>query len=1132
MITHLRLHSEYSLTHGLIRLGGDREIGKLARDRGIGAVALTDTNNVCGAIKHYRSCVRHGIKPILGCHALFRRNELGFSATLLAMDTKGYRNLSRLLSEAQTQGDGRIDTHGLTPSLTEGVIMLAGFESDVCALLSQGKAELAQDQLETWKGLFPDGRFACEISFGVSESRDNHSLVLAKQAAEASVPCVAAHPVCFPDKKDFDAHEVRTCIANSEKLDDKRRDRPYSNKQYLLSAKEMRTNFSMFPEALENAAEIARRCNFDFHLKNKPQYPRVPGVNQDEVDERIRESAAKNLEKRLGKKASDAYHKRLEDELAVITSKGFSGYFLIVAELVGFAKDNDIPVGPGRGSGAGSLVAYCLGITDVDPIKYDLLFERFLNPERTALPDFDIDFCRDRREEVIDHARKLYGKDCVSQVITFGTLRAKAVVRDVCRVLGMPYGTGDWISRLIPDRLYITLQEARSEVSDLDKALKEDENLERMWEFSLALEGITRQGSTHAAAVLITPEPLVNYCPLIKVGDKNKSHAISQFDKEAVEAIGLIKFDILGLKNLTMIHMAEKMIAREIPGFSLGKIDLDDDKMFEVYRSGGTVGVFQCESPGMVRLIKRIRPRSIGDIAVSISLFRPGALNTKMDEKYLDGRDNQEKIVYPHESVQDILSPTYGAMIYQEQPMRISQDLAGFSLAKADLMRAAIGKKDAKAMAALEEEFIGGSQEKLGRRKSKKLFEEIKEFAGYGFNKSHAICYALISLQTAYLKANHKSVFYASSLATWQDDPKTQAMLLRDARNHGTKVLLPDINKSDALFSPVSGTSLRYGLGSVRGVGSACAEQIVGSRKAKGDYKNMDDLCIRSCNLNRYGLENLVSSGALDMLAGQEDPCAGRALLYEDIAGALESASIAASNANQDSLFEGNGAPARTLVSAAKPWSKHSLLIRELMSLGATISGRFTDALAHFGKLFRKVKEVEGCQDNESGKWVGEVSKVITNTRIRKQGREVFELDDGFVCEVVADASILKEKGISLADPGLVLVVSGDVKRTPGFRARISANSIENFDSWLERHLETVSIDVANSSSDDFDWLLWMLGENDKKGWSNVEIKLGGKKGNVTIDTGKRHAIDLEAFGSIHNRFGDKSVEVFTRRLA
>ncbi len=1140
MIPHLRFHSEYSFTHGLIRLSGEREIGKLAAERGIAAVALTDSNNVCGAIPHYKSCLRHGVKPILGCHARFRRGEETFSSTLLCMDEGGFRSLSKLLTKAQLEGDGSVDADRVSAAEVEGLTMLTGYGGDVSGAIMMDRKQRAQELIRFWQGLFPDGRLACELSFCGREGEDGASRMLAALAMEEKVPCAAAHPALFADPDDYGAHEVRHCIANALKLDDPNRARPYSRGQHLPDAAEMEQTFGKWPEALENAAEIARRCNYDFGLQGKPQFPKLPGVDSDKADARLRELAEKGLEGKLPQGADDAardgYASRLAHEIEVITGKGFSDYFLIVADLVGHARESGIPVGPGRGSGAGSLVAYSLGITDVDPIEHGLLFERFLNPERTAMPDFDIDFCKDRREQVIGHARKLYGEDCVSQVITFGSLKAKAVVRDVCRVLDMPYSTGDTISRLIPDQLNITLGEAREDVEELDKMIEGDEDIDRLWQFSRQLEGLPRQGSTHAAAMLIAPRPLVEFCPLIKVGDREKAHAVSQYDMGSVEAVGLLKFDILGLKNLTMIDTAERMIREREPGFSMAKADLSDDALFDLYRNGRTVGVFQCESQGMVKLIRDIGPRSIEDIAVSISLYRPGALNTGMDEMYLKNRDDQSRVTYPHPSVREILEPTYGAMIYQEQPMRISQELAGFTLARADVMRAAMGKKDPEKMAELEEDFVSGCVDggKLPAGEAKALFEKIKEFAGYGFNKSHAIAYAKISLQTAFLKARHTAEFFASSLATWNDDPKTQRMLLRDAEASGVRVLPPDINKSGVHYEPVTGESytIRFGLGSVRAVGVGCAEDIVADRQREGDYGNMDELCRRVPSLSKKGLENLVFAGAVDGMLGEGDsPCAMRAALRGEVEGAFETAAHANQNANQENLFGAAAPPAprRSSANGNDPWTMRKLLINEMESLGTTISGKFTDSLSILSNGnggFRKLSDLESGGE---GSWAGTVTRVLTSSRMRKTGRDVFLLDDG---ELEREVQTRSENiaAPSLSEPGQVLVVSGKADPpSDRFNARISANKVMTLDQWLSERVRSVAIRVPGNgrgpSEAELDWLLSAL-RGSKKGRAKVYFNVDEDKASVPVDTNMTLELDSELLETIRDRFGQDALKI------
>ncbi|MBF2735950.1 MAG: DNA polymerase III subunit alpha [Betaproteobacteria bacterium AqS2] len=1136
-IPHLQCHSEFSLTHGIIRLNKkhERSLGALAAARNIPAVALTDTNNVYGAIQHYESCVDNGVKPILGCQAAFGAAGAEFHATLLCEDKDGFVSLSKLLTAAQKDGGGRIDPAALRPEDCRGLIMLSGYGGDAALALRQRRAAEAQRLIERWLALFGREHLALQLSFGGRKAEDATSLRLAELAAANELPIVAAHPILYPDPEDFEAHDVRACIANTWAVDDESRPRPHSKRQHMPDAAEMRQLFKDFPEALANAREIALRCNYDFGVNAAPLFPKIPGTAAGEAAAALRDAAAKGLDALPALAAKkERYAERLERELGVIIAKGFADYFLIVADLARFAKAEGIPIGPGRGSGAGSLVAYALGITATDPIRYGLLFERFLNPERTSLPDFDIDFCKDRRDEVIEHARATYGEDCVAQVITFGSLKARAVVRDVARVLGLGYGQGDALARLIPEAIGITLEQARADSKDLDRLLAGGGH-EQLWRYCLALEGLPRQASTHAAAILIAPRPLVEFCPVTAVGDSKKVRLVSQYDKDCAEKIGLIKFDILGLKNLTMIDGAVRLIReRTDPDFAIEKIDLEDPKAYEVYRRGDKVGIFQCESRGMVELIRRIVPRTVEDIAIAISLYRPGALNNDMDEKFLANRGSAEEIVYEHPKMEAILAETSGAMVYQEQVMLLTRALAGFSLAEADTLRAAMGKKDAAVMATLRKKFIAGGAKQLGEDRAIKMFEEIKEFAGYGFNKSHAIAYALLSVQTAFLKANHPVEFFTAALSAFDGDVRGQEALLRDIKSKEhpeVGILPPCVNESAAAFSiaksPKRGPGLiRYGLASIRAVGSAAAAAIVEARAA-GPYRDLDDLCQRvpAALLNRRALESLVDAGACDALLPQvEDIGKRRAALAASVAAAVEEAEHRLRNANQDSLFGGGDAAAAPprRPPDVKAWSPQKLLAGEHQALGTTLSGEFSDVLQRLraaggGRNWRAVKTVADMPNGAAGTWIGHVARRVTSARLRSQGKEVFILDDG---DATAEVRVARElvRSIKLEAPGNIVVVRGEVDSDERriYQPGIQASGVQLLDDWL-RSVRRVTVDCAKE--EDLDWCLENLQANSGKGCA-LRFVLHRDGAAVAVDTGAAVPIDVELFERAYSKLG------------
>ena len=1128
----LRCHSEYSFTHGMLRLSGERELGALAAQRGLWAVALTDTGNVCGAIEHCRSCLDHGVKPILGCHASFALEGREHRATLLCENRQGFLNLSRLLTAAHLDGGGTIDAASLGGGDTEGLIMLTGYEGDVCAALRRDGREEAARRLAFWGSAFGRGNLCCELAFGGRPGEAAATRMLAALAKEQGVPSVASHPAMFADDGDFEAHEVRVCIAEGSRLDDSGRVSPYTRDQCVPDAVRMRSMFAGLPQALANANEIARRCNYDFGVGAAPQFPRIPGTGHGEAPARLRELATKGVEGMLaGMPGADspAYMARLDEELGVITDKGFSDYFLIVAEIVGHARERGIPVGPGRGSGAGSLVARSLGITKLDPIEHDLLFERFLNPERTSLPDFDIDFCKDRREEVIAHAREAYGEDCVSQVITFGRLKAKAVVRDVCRVLGMPYTTGDTVSKLIPDELNITLSAARAKAQDLDGMVSGDGELERLWSFSLALEGIARQASTHAAAVLISPRPLVEFCPLIRVGDKS-GHAVSQYDMNSADEVGLIKFDFLGLKNLTMLERAQDMVRRRDggEGFDVDGIDLGDGAMFDVYREGRTAGVFQCESRGMVELLRRISPSSLDDVAIAISLFRPGPLESRMDDMFIENRADPAGISYPHPSVKAVLEPTFGSMIYQEQVMRISQLVAGFTLAKADVMRAAIGKKNTEVMEALAAEFVAGCEGKLARKEAQRLFRDIEKFAGYGFNKSHAISYALISLQTAYLKAHHRAEFFASSLSTWFDDQVTQANLLGDAKAHGVGLLPPDVNRSSVNFVPAGEGAIRFGLVSIHGVGRAFTEALVEERGRNGPYKDLFDMCLRTKLGSVRMLDSLVNAGACDCLAPDvPDKRAARAAMARQCREVVDGANHARAHANQESLFGDLPSPGNAGLRIGESWPTSRLLLGEQETLGMTLSGKFTDLLGLLPGVMDRLVAAGESAGRDKGTWVGQLKRKVSKAATRGGGWVNLAIESSAgECEVLARPQDLED--LPLSRPGQLLVVRGAWKaqawRTNPF---VSAESVQTIDQWLQSKVESVTIDLTDDRRAMLDWLLAFLREGEGvRGRSRLRFRLGNGDGEKVVDTNDAFAPRLDDLAHIGERLGAGALQI------
>ena len=992
---NLRCHSEHSLGDGMLRLGGDRNVGRLAAERGIGALALTDDNNISGALKFFRCCSEAGVKPILGCLARLAWSETGdeFRLTLLVRDRQGFVSLSRLLTRAQEreQRRGTIDARELTEADVAGLAALAGFESDLGACLRRSDAAGADRLAGRWRELLDEHLFA-ELTLAGRTGEAAGSAALARFAAGRRIAAVAAHPALFAERDDFTAQEIRACIGSGRRLEDPGRPRLSTPEQYLLSAAEMAAAFASFPGALENACQLAQACNWSFADGGGAGLPRIEGVT--DAAAQLRSLASTGLEQ-LGLADRPDYRQRLEREIEVIVRQGFADYYLIVADFVGFAKKRRIAVGPGRGSGSGSLVAYCLRITDIDPIACGLLFERFLNPERISMPDFDIDFCMDRREEVIAYVREKYGSGAVSQIATFGTLGAKAVVRDVGRVLGLPYAQCDEIARLIPNELHVTLASAQREVEELRRKIGASDEIARLWEYAEALEGLPRNAGTHAGGVLIAPRPLAEFCPLMHVGDGGGM--VSQFDKDDLGAIGLVKFDFLGLRTLTMIEYAIGLIRDSgRPEFGVQDLDLEDEAAYQIYRDTDTIGVFQCEAPGMREVMRRMEPESLEDIAALISLYRPGPIKSGMTEGYLRRRAGKSEITYPHPKSRAVLEPTYGTIVFQEQVLQLAQQLASFSLGQADVLRKAMGSKDPEIMAKARSEFVAGAGATLGRKGAQELYDTIAEFAGYAFNKAHAVGYAILSVQTACLKAHHRIAFYAALMSTNFQDQDALAKFAADAAEHRIGLLAPDVNRSRPLFVPEGENGIRIGLASVRGVGRLAAAAICDARRQGEGFSSLAEMCSRCPTgaLNRNALENLIRAGACDCLIGSGSPGQRRSLLMADLPAALSEAAHSRTHQNQNELFaEHPDAPAQR--SRAEPWPQMRVLQEEYQALGLTVSGHFFQTVEWIVRADRRIQTLAEINRGQEDLFAGCILAIKTPPALRKQGIDIVVLDDG-----------------------------------------------------------------------------------------------------------------------------------------
>ncbi len=1016
---HLHLHTEYSLVDGLLRI---KPLVNAVAERGMPAVAVTDQHNFFGAVKFYTAAQQAGIKPILGADLRLRDpdNDKQYRRfVLLCQNHTGYLNLSRLLSRAYQEGQHlgvpMLELDWLTGQ-TEGLICLCGGREGLLgsALLHQ-KHEVVSRISAHWQHLFPD-RFYLELVRTGREEEERFIQAALDWAVTAALPVVATNDVRFLDAQDFEAHEAKVCINEGRLLDDPRRPRNYSEQQYLRSPQEMIELFKDIPEAIENTVEIAKRCNVELTLGEHylPDFPVPEGLT---IEAFFSQEAYAGLAERLHvlfpdeherQRQEPIYKQRLQTELDVINKMGFPGYFLIVADFIKWSKSHDVPVGPGRGSGAGSLVAYALKITDLDPLQYDLLFERFLNPERVSLPDFDIDFCMDGRDRVIEYVSQRYGRDHVSQIITFGTMAAKAVLRDVGRVLGYPYGLVDGLAKLVPFELKMTLNKALEQEPLLKERYDKEEEVKTLIDLALKLEGLTRNVGKHAGGVVIAPKPLTEYTPIYC--EQNGAGLVSQYDKDDVERVGLVKFDFLGLKTLTVIDWAVKNVKALLPedeaaALDINQIPLDDKITYALLKRAETTAVFQLESRGMKELIKRLQPDNFEDIIALVALFRPGPLQSGMVDDFVNRKHGRARVDYPHPDLEPVLKPTYGVIVYQEQVMQIAQILAGYSLGGADMLRRAMGKKKPEEMAKQRALFLEGAKKRgIAQDTAGPIFDLMEKFAEYGFNKSHSAAYALVAYQTAWLKAHYPAAFMAAVMSADMENTDKIVGLIDDCRDLGLTVLPPDVNSSKIHFTVADARSIRYGLGAIKGVGEAALTGIVAAREQGDAFQSLYDFCQRvdMKKINRRVMEALVKAGALDTLGGH------RASLNASIDKALQIAEQHRKNKEQgqDDMFgllTPDSAQSKTIPLVDVPrWSEDYVLAAEKETLGLYLSGhpidRYLDELTRF--IPKRIAELDapeakGYQRNEKSVITAGLIVAIRTMKNKKGGRMAFiTLDD------------------------------------------------------------------------------------------------------------------------------------------
>jgi len=1091
---HLRVHSEFSVVDGTVRIPDlIKRVSALSQP----AVALTDLSNLFGLIKFYKAARGKGVKPIAGCDVWITNDddrEKPFRLLLLVRNQAGYLRLCEIITQAwlTNQHKGRAEVRREWLEGASGLIALSGARAgDIGQAIEAGNLVAAKSLAQAWAGIFPDA-FYIELVRAGFDGDETYTQAAMRLAAELNLPVVATHPVQFLDADGFEAHEARVCISEGEILANPRRVRRFSKEQYLQSAEAMAKRFADVPQALANSVEIAKRCNLTLKL-GKPHLPDFPTPEGVTLDQHLIDLSEEGLAKRMLQLFPDdaereskmpEYSKRLRWECDTIIQMGFPGYFLIVQDFINWGKSNGVPVGPGRGSGAGSLVAYALGITDLDPIRYDLLFERFLNPERVSMPDFDIDFCQDNRERVIDYVKLKYGREAVSQIATFGTLGAKAVVRDAGRVLDMPYMLCDGLSKLIPFNPADpwTLSRALSDEPAFKERYEQEEEVRALVDLAQPLEGLTRNIGMHAGGVLIAPGKLTDFCPLYcQPGHENS--AVSQYDKDDVESAGLVKFDFLGLRNLTILDWAVRYVQQfnaDKRAFDVMTLTLDDPAAYKILCDGNTTAVFQLESRGMKELLKKLRPNTFEDIIAMLALYRPGPLESGMVDDFVNRKHGRAAVDYFHPDLEGTLKSTYGVIVYQEQVMLISQIIGGYSLGGADLLRRAMGKKKPEEMAKHRELFEKGAAEK-GHDPvlAVKLFDLMEKFAGYGFNKSHSAAYALIAYHTAWLKAHHPAEFLAATLSSDMDDTDKVQTFWRDALENGVQVLPPDVNASGYRFEPVADRytekglpprTMRYGLGAVKGTGQAAVEDIVRARNEGGPFTDLFNFCRRvGKNLvNRRTIEALIRAGAFDSM------CDNRAAMLASVPTAMEGAEQAARSANQCSLFgdDTSDLVAQELARVA-PWSLHTRLTQEKAALGFYFSGHLFDAWRDEVRRIvpLPLARLEPSRDLQwmTGALAG------ARTMMTRRGKMMFAvLDDGTAqVEVSVFAELIEQHKNRLREDQLVIVQGKVTNDEYSGGMRIVAEAI--YDLQLAREARAKSLRVRLNGNAQADTLKKML---------------------------------------------------------
>ncbi|MFA7553364.1 MAG: DNA polymerase III subunit alpha [Spongiibacteraceae bacterium] len=1197
---HLRLHSEFSLIDGLVRV---KPLVSQVAAMGMPAVALTDHTNFYALIKFYKAAVAAGVKPIYGSDFLVMddRDETQISKLcLLAQNNQGYRNLTELITRAYQEGQylGKpYIKRSWIAQYAEGLIALScGRQGEVGQLLMSSNPADATPVLAEWMSWFPE-RFYLELQRTGRAYEEEYLHRAVALAGTTNCPVVATNEVCFLKREDYEAHETRVCIHEGRSLDDPRRNRSHSEEQYLRTPEEMAELFSDIPEALANTVEIAKRCNVEitlgtYYLPEYPvpddfesdpffQYESYEGLKQQTVQVMqekwqgkedtpeylkelrtgifFRKISIEGLNDRLaflfGDKAAEKapeYRARLDFELDVILTMGFPGYFLIVMDFIQWAKDHDIPVGPGRGSGAGSLVAYAQKITDLDPLQYDLLFERFLNPERVSMPDFDVDFCMDNRDKVINYVADNYGRDAVSQIITFGTMAAKAVVRDVARAQGKPYGLADKLSKMIPFEVGMTLQKGFEQEELLRDFLRDDEQAQEIWDMAIQLEGITRNVGKHAGGVVIAPSKLTDFAPLYC--DETGSGLVTQFDKNDVEEAGLVKFDFLGLRTLTIIDWALKMINRPGPdgtvaGIEIDRIPLDDPASYQLLKRAETTAVFQLESRGMKDLIKRLQPDNLEDMIALVALFRPGPLDSGMVDDFVNRKHGRAEVAYPdaqyqHEWLKPILEPTYGVIVYQEQVMQIAQELAGYSLGGADMLRRAMGKKKPEEMAKQRSMFEEGAKARgVDPNLAMKIFDLVEKFAGYGFNKSHSAAYALVSYQTAWLKTHYPAEFMAATMSSELQNTDKIVIFIEECRAMKLDYRLPDVNEGEYMFTVNKEGAIVYGLGAIKGLGEGPVESIINARNSGGPFTNLFDFCARvdPRKVNKRAMDALVRSGAFDSLGVE------RGILLAAMPEAVKAAEQSAGNRNAGMMdLFGDVVPADEHGDVYADYRQvRALTAKEKLggekdTLGLYVTGHPIDEYEQELRQFVRNRIVDLKPDHNQQSIAGLVVALRTMKNKRGDTMAFVTLDDRSARIEVSLFSDVFDEAREKLSKDAILVVEGKVTFDDYSGAlKVRGSSVRTLLDARQAHVSSLEVllretdfqdgsKAAHGSKQGFGSQLQQLLEPASQGQCPVVIEYhrANVKGRIRLGQAWQVQPSDELIQRLKDRFGDDRVKL------